>query len=198
MIIGYKRMCAFWFSGFLRVPLLQDYRYLLRLDDDSCILGKINFDVFQHLKSRNIHYAYREIGLDPKDVVVGLGDFVDHYVKGKAINITHPTVYPKVLKKGASSDNMPTFDTNIEIIDMKRFLERDIAEFAHWVDTSKMIFHRRWGDAPLRLVEAMVFLDEDKVMRLCDFDYQHSSWDISRRCRRGSKSKRALHEHINS
>ena len=189
--LGYKRMCAFWFSGFLEVPLLQKYRYIFRLDDDSCIRSKLNFDVFRYLEANEFQYAFRDMGQDPDNVVHGLSDFVIEYVTQRGINATHPTLLSIITEIGPDQI-FPTFDTNIEIIDTHRFREADIADFAAYISSTNMIFHRRWGDAPLRLMEALLFLKENQLMRVCDFAYQHSSWPLSRRCRRHYKSKKVL------
>ena len=79
--INYKRMCAFFFSGFLKVPLLQEYRYLMRLDDDTCILDHINFDIFKDMQLRNVYYAFQAMFCDPNDVVLGLREYVLNYTE---------------------------------------------------------------------------------------------------------------------
>lgn len=69
--IEYKRMCHFYVKGFTQIPLLMEYRYLFRLDDDTCILDPINYDLFQYLHEKNAVYAYSGLFVDPADVVKG-------------------------------------------------------------------------------------------------------------------------------
>lgn len=173
--IAYKRMCAFWFAGFLDVPEIQDYRYVFRLDDDSCITSEIKYDIFKDLQSRGTHYAFRELFSDPDYVVNGLIAFVDEYVKLNGINATHPKLYHHVSRLSQKAF-VPSFSTNFEIIDTIRFRAADISDFSNYVLASDMIFHRRWGDAPLRVMQALLFLERDSLLNICDFDYIHSAW----------------------
>eukprot|EP01035_Chromulina_nebulosa_P033280 gene33280-44550_t len=77
--LDYKQMLSFMFYGFTKVPQLNKYRYLLRLDDDSCFQDAINYDMFQEMLSNDAHYAFREMYVDLDHVVVGLPQFVEDY-----------------------------------------------------------------------------------------------------------------------
>ena len=173
--LSYKRMCAFWFSGFLNVPIIADFRYILRLDDDSCIRSSVNYDIFKELEARGAHYAFRELGGDPDFVVRGLYDFLDKYVSERRIKVTHPRLFNQTMKS-LSINPFPMFLTNFEVIDTHRFRAPDIVDFSQYVADSKMIFHRRWGDAPLRMAQALMFLERDSIFSTCDFEYVHSAW----------------------
>ena len=174
-------MCAFWFAGFLDVPEMKDFRYILRLDDDSCIASDIKYDIFMELQVRGTQYAFQGVFDDLNFVVSGLLSFVDDYVKGKGINPTHPKLYHH-LKQLPSQANIPAFATNMEIIDTIRFRAADIANFSSYIMSSKMIFHRRWGDAPLRMIQALLFLEGDGLLNICDFEYIHSAWPVYNFC----------------
>ena len=41
---SYHHMCYFWFKQVFELKIIQRYRYLMRLDDDSQIQGKIVFE----------------------------------------------------------------------------------------------------------------------------------------------------------
>ncbi len=67
---------------------------------------------------------------------------------------------------------------------------------------SNNIYHRRWGDAPLRFLQVQMFYSNDEVdtvvtyplhevffhggmaqvVKFCEFGYQHSTWPVSERC----------------
>ena len=172
---SYRYMCSFFFSGFLKVPLLQEYRYLMRLDDDTCILDHINFDIFNDMQLRNVYYAFQAMFCDPNDVVLGLREYIYDYVSTYDITPANPKLIAKIT--AYSPLCYPSFSTNFEVIDTWRYRQADIAHFLHNITDSNLIFHRRWGDAPLRMVIAQLFWDPDEVMRLCEFDYQHSNWE---------------------
>ena len=41
---NYHHMCYFWFKQVFELKVIQQYRYMMRLDDDSQIHGKLVFD----------------------------------------------------------------------------------------------------------------------------------------------------------
>jgi hypothetical protein len=180
--IGYKRMINFWLSGFLDVPALQEYRYLLRLDDDSCVRSSINYDIFKELEAHDAHYGFRGVMSDYDFVVQGLYPFVDKYVKSNNITVTHPALYDSLSLETSNVSSVPAFSTNIEIIDMVRYRQPDIMGFVNHIAKENMVFHRRWGDAPLRMAIALMFLHPNSILYLCDFEYLHSFWHIMRAC----------------
>ena len=56
---GYHHMCAFWLRGLFLHPRLSGVRYVLRLDADSYLVGRIEYDLFERLARRGVRYAYR-------------------------------------------------------------------------------------------------------------------------------------------
>ena len=178
--INYKRMCSFFFSGFLKVPLLQEYRYLMRLDDDTCILDHINFDLFHEMAVGNVYYAFQAIFCDPDFVVKGLREYVFNYTESTGLTVANPPLYELITNRGQICYD--SFSTNLEVIDTWRYRQADIDHFLQNITDSNLIFHRRWGDAPLRMVIAQLFWGPDEVMRLCEFDYQHSDWEATDMC----------------
>lgn len=76
----YKRMYNFFFKGFTEVPLLMDYKYLLRLDGDTCLLDHINFDVFEFFNHKKAAYAYSHLWSDLGEGVTGIHNFTATYV----------------------------------------------------------------------------------------------------------------------
>ena len=180
--INYKRMCQFFFSGFLNVPILREYRYLLRLDDDTCILNPVNFDLFQEMADHNVYYSYQHIFPDPAFVVQGLREYIADYTISIGLTVANPLLYEVITSRGKILYDYDSFATNLEVIDTWRYRQADIAHFLQNITESNLIFHRRWGDAPLRMVIAQLFWGPSDVMRLCEFDYQHSAWPLSPMC----------------
>lgn len=187
---NYKQMCAFWSAGFLRVPILKTFRYILRMDDDTCIASRINYDIFEDMHSLNVHYAFHSLFLDLKHVVVGLDQFVRDYINSTRINIANKHLYDNSYK--LNQNRKWSFSTNLEVVDMKRFRQPDIQHFIQAVTESNYIFHRRWGDAPLRFIIGWLFLGPSQILWLCDFVYQHSNWPQFELCPHRSASINAV------
>jgi hypothetical protein len=175
--MNYKRMCHFFFKGFTQVPVLMQYRYLLRLDDDTCLLDHINYDIFQVLAERRAAYAYSHIWYDAEAVTKGLYTFVDQYVRNHSIPIKNPALYNATTGASDFPNTVPCFNTNFEVINTVRYRDPAVRSFVDAVVASNMIFHRRWGDAPLRVPLAMLFWEDSELVRLESADVQHSAWD---------------------
>ena len=193
--IEYKNMIAFMVYGFTRVPELAQYHYLMRLDDDSCISDAINYDMFAEMRSRRAMYGFHDMFLDPTHVVVGIKEFMDDYAeqavqnniassshlrRDKTTKWANPVLHDwrNDLKMTVS----PAFADNFEIINVRRYMEPDIMHFLRHVEDSHMIYHRRWGDSPIRYYLAELFWGSQEVLWFCDFDFQHSSWAPSKMC----------------
>ncbi len=170
--LAYKRMCHFYFQGFTEVPVLMQYKYLMRMDDDTCIQDNINFDVFQNMEDRNAAYAHSSIWMDGPHVTEGLYPFAENYLKEHNLTWTNPELRKRVY----SYSSAPAYNTNLEIINTVRYTLPAVSAFINYVVESNMIFHRRWGDAPLRFVLSLMFWKEVEVVALDSFDHQHSTW----------------------
>ena len=182
--IDYKRMCAYWFSEFLKTPTLMDYRYLFRLDDDTCILDPINYDIFKEMESRGVYYAYQALDYVPYFYAKELNNFTERYIAENNITVANPYAREivNIRESKFSHPAYPAFLSNLEVIDTYRYRAPDIQHFLNAVMDSKNIFHKGWGDAFLRFTVGELFWGPHKVLRLCEFSYQHSNWDIKQQC----------------
>eukprot|EP00597_Dinobryon_sp_UTEXLB2267_P003429 CAMPEP_0170066496 /NCGR_PEP_ID=MMETSP0019_2-20121128/6173_1 /TAXON_ID=98059 /ORGANISM="Dinobryon sp., Strain UTEXLB2267" /LENGTH=290 /DNA_ID=CAMNT_0010273603 /DNA_START=155 /DNA_END=1027 /DNA_ORIENTATION=- len=180
----YKRMIAFTFHGFTHVPYLKRYRYLMRMDDDSCILNPIQFDIFQRMQQQNYTYAYKQIFRDPEWAVKGLNDFAEDYMNSHKLQWKNPQL--RALVKSIK-ENLYSFSTNFEVLDMKAYRSKENMKFVHHMIESNKIYHRRWGDAPIRFLQIQMFYSNAEVLKICEFGYQHSIWAPSPICVNTSK-----------
>lgn len=178
--INYKRMCHFFFKGFLQVPYLMDYKYLMRMDDDTCILDHINFDMFRYLDQKNIAYAYSSVWYDGAAVTRGLNQFVTKYAEQYQVQWANPVLRNATLRLDGYPKTVPAFNTNLEIINTVRYRDPEVLHFINAVVESNNIFHRRWGDAPLRFPLAELFWQEKEIVKLDSFEHQHSIWEVFR------------------
>ena len=180
--LGYKKMCAFKTFGFLKAPYIQNKEidYMMYIDDDACLTEQIKYDVFQKMQQHKVAYAYKQLFLDRNYVVSGLGDFVNNFQKKNKRKYSNPELAQWLEENGfkAGEASHWSFGTNLEWIDLKEYQRPDIMKFHKTIEESGMIFHRRWGDAPLRFLLAYLFWDSTQVMRICS-EYMHSHWQPS-------------------
>jgi hypothetical protein len=155
--LDYKKMIRFFIQGITEVELLQQYKYLMRIDDDGCIEDPINYDIFHEMKLDNAYYAYRSIFSDPPHVTTGLYDFVKNYTRDNDIAIANEALHEAVLTT-CNKGTYPAFSSNIEIIDLERYMQPDIMHFIGKVkpftSTSKLVNIRyNEGDGGARCTE---------------------------------------------
>lgn len=174
--LAYKRMCHFYFQGFTEVPVLMQYKYLMRMDDDTCIQNNINYDLFQNMEDRNAVYAHSSVWLDGPQVTQGLYPFAESYLNEHNLTWSNPELRKRVY----SYTSAPAYNTNLEIINTVRYTLPPVTQFINYVVESNMIFHRRWGDAPLRFVLSLMFWKEAEIVTLDNFDHQHSTWAVEK------------------
>lgn len=174
--LSYKRMCAFMFRGMFRLKALLRFRYLLRLDDDACIESEVKYDIFTEMRDNSLVYGFYDTMLDADYVTIGLYDLYESYIRDNNLVLPNPEVAEAVRSGRFAPDlntSFPAFATHFEVIDTARYRMPDITKFMRNVTVSKMIFHRRWGDAPLRFVIALLFWGPMEVLYLADLTVLH-------------------------
>ena len=62
--IGYRMMCRAWSGIIQRHPVLAGFDMYMRLDDDSAIWQIPDWDIFAHVRSRGLLYAYYSSATD--------------------------------------------------------------------------------------------------------------------------------------
>ena len=103
-------------NRFTHVPQLRSFRYLIRLDDDACILDSIQFDIFKRMQAERIKYAYKQIFVDPKVYVRGLDAFAESFMQENGLKWSNV-----MLRQQAKSGHLLSFSTNLEALDMMKY-----------------------------------------------------------------------------
>ena len=177
--LAYKRMCYFYTKGFTEVPLLMDYKYLMRFDDDTCILDNINFDIFQVMERKKFAYAYNAVWDDSAIYTRDIYKFTDNYAREHQIKWKNPTLHKATINSSRFPDKVPNFNTNLEVINtVTYYRDPAVMGYINAIADSNLIFHRRWGDAAVRFITAQLFWTEKQLYKLTDFELLHSNWEV--------------------
>jgi hypothetical protein len=147
--IQYKKMIKFFWKGFSTIPLIRKFRYVLRMDDDTCFRSQVKYDFFQRMKKSSAQYGFATVVFDSLTVSNGFLTFIEDYSLRNKLSIH------KELKNISDFFQLnyrlvPNFGTHLEVIDIRRYLRNDIQRFIDTIIDSEFIFSRRWGDALLR------------------------------------------------
>ena len=171
--MGYRHMCRFFSGMIFRQPVICKYDWFWRLDTDSFLLEKINYDVFKFMDDNNFEYGYNRICRDQPLVVVGLGEAAKKYLKDN--NIT-PNFLHKFEREGVW--DRFTYFTNFAIAKVSFWRRKDVDAFFNFIDRNGWIYTRRWGDAPLHLIAISTFMKENKTHCFNDIAYKHQHFVI--------------------
>jgi alpha 1,2-mannosyltransferase len=169
--MGYRHMCRFFSGTIFYHPALKDFDYYWRLDTDSFLLDKINYDVFQFMQERNLEYGYIHINKDEPDAIKGLWEITKRYIEDNNIN-------PKFLHKFTPNEDWDRsyYYTNFEISKLDFWRSDEFMNYFKYIDESGGIYKYRWGDHVIHLLAVSIFLPENKVHRFSDIAYQHQGF----------------------
>lgn len=163
--IGYRSMCLFFFCDVFK--LLENYKYYCRLDTDSFIIKKIDFDFFNYMNSNDLEYGYIAEIIESKIAVKNIDSYLDSIEYVKKIKHNNLDIFDN------GHYNLRCFYTNFEILDMSILKNENIAKFVHDLKKSNNIFNYRWGDAPLRTIMISLFVEKNKIVRFGNINYRH-------------------------
>ena len=148
-------MCWFFSGGMYEQPIMDNYKYYLRLDTDSYILSPVNCDLFDIMEKGKYKYSTikEAIQFDHPDVCVGLWDFC-----------------------WRDSHNIPEremFYTNWEMGEVEFFRGGFYYAFFKRIEEHGGIYRHRWGDAIVKRIGVGLFTTPEQIMYPSGWIYQH-------------------------
>ncbi|CAF3403610.1 unnamed protein product [Rotaria socialis] len=159
----YHHMCYFWFKQVFELKIIQRYRYMMRLDDDSGIEGKWP-NVFEIIaKHRAVYLANMRI-VDFEYVLPGtklVRNLTIAFIKTYKITPQNPDMLAEVFNHTIET---PGYWNNLEVMDLLFLRQPRIAEFTRLVDESMGVYLYRWGDAPLRFIILALFANATQIL----------------------------------
>ena len=166
---NYQQMCRFWFKLVLDIPLVHEYEYFMRLDDDSRIRG-VWFDIFEFMKMKNATYF---ANIEEADSERGLPGLME--LRTLTMNFTEKyRVVPKDPGRLVRAFDIPghirLYNTNFDLIKVDFFRRPEVRQWNDVVDESFGIFKYRWGDHVLRYLTTALFARSDEVLVRTNFN----------------------------
>lgn len=176
--VGYKHMCRFFAGQVYNHPALMQYDWYMRLDSDSFLLSKINFDMFERMDQSGQEYGYIcEYDVDSEATSKGFFDTTMQYFKDNGIV---PTCLDSKLVNGKW--NLDVFYTNFVIGKMSFFRSERYQNYYKYLDATGNFYYRRWGDHDVHWFAVNSFLNENQIWCIKDVTYQHGSWVKNIQC----------------
>lgn len=199
--IGYKHMCRFYSLQIF--DYLDDYDYVMRLDDDGFIETPVGFDLFEHMEEQGAEFLYRILDWDThKPTLNRFPQIVHRYIEERGLTI--PGSYdfidvklrteqpPHTRHKWHTYPGLQTWSkgvmgfctklhsilgyySNFYASRLDFWRRPDVQDFLNYIDKDGCIYYWRVGDQPIHAAALQLFLDPDKIIRTNSFTYNHYS-----------------------
>ena len=166
--LGYLHMCRFASNitsygavGCIGEPL-RKYDYLMRIDDDSWFIKKIEFDLFddQHILSSG--FSSERVSLEVrKNCSENLFAFYKDYLKKNNI-VPKSNTMREILKQNNEDAflQLALPAGNLTIFNIKRFLNYPWHSYLEQINKFAGDYKYRWGDTDIIGIFAYTFFDE--------------------------------------
>ena len=153
--LGYLHMCRFAtnLTSYGKIGCLsnklKNYEMLMKIDDDSGFIGKINYDLFDKLKEYPYvsGYTWNTFNYTHKDTRIGLWEFYKNYLK-KYDYIPKSENLRKALKYDDENimHKMYWSSGNCNLYNIKKFKESPWDEYQNELNNFAGDYKHRWGD----------------------------------------------------
>jgi len=171
--LSYYNMIRWNVIELFKHPDISNLEYVMRLDSDSEIRSTIMEDLFVIMDNSRSVYAYKFDSFETKDfgVTDGLANFARSYIHANDLLTTNEVSISALPHDGS----MPAFYNNFEIIYVPFLKSKDVWKFINAIDSTDMIYRKRWGDAPIRYLIMNIFAEQDQVWKVSKdvFQYCH-------------------------
>jgi len=165
--LGYRHMCRFFSGEIFKRQELNEYRFYMRMDNDSFILKDVTYNVFDYMESNKKHYGFiaPAVQYDHPKVSEGLWDeSLEWYNKNKNICVLEPLKDIELYKM---------YYTNFEICSLEWFKTGNYMKYYDFIDSLGGFFTKRWGDAIVRYLGVNLLMHEDNKYPIYDIAYRH-------------------------
>jgi hypothetical protein len=168
---NYQIMIRFWFKILFELPQFKQYEYIMRLDDDSKILG-IWINVFDEMRSKRAVYFANDQDVDLEETLPGTMKLP--YIALKYIILNNITVkQPEMIRYGFGDSHILSYFNNFEVMQLEFFRRQDVRQWIEEVDRTNGIFKYRWGDAPLRYITLAIFAETHEVLHRSQYNLSY-------------------------
>lgn len=164
--ISYRKMCRFHAKEIYEYPIIQDFDYLFRLDDDSLITNPVHYDVFKFMQEKRLLYGYIWMHYDALSCTEGLWEATENYVNisGVTPHFFHEWKRPRL------------YYNNFEISKTQLWLSPEYRAYVNYLDQLGGMFYHRWGDAPIKGLAVSMFINQNQTHLFSDIPYKHNTF----------------------
>lgn len=163
--VGYRLMMRWYAVLIWRYLDAEGYTHCMRLDDDSYVLSKITYNVFDFMRKNKKRYAFRQPAHE------GGGPEFDALMDGYLAE--NPNATTRESLELYERDRMVGFYNNFFVADVSFFVTPPASSLLRVIDESKLMFTHRLGDLIIQSAAVRLFLKPEEVHWFRDFTYEH-------------------------
>lgn len=162
--VGYRHMMRWYavkiwdFFHLLNQQEGCEYKYIMRLDEESYLHSPIDYNLFDHMKNHDYVYGFRQCSYEMGPVQQVFKNFTKE----------NPDI-PIYRKSGG----LCGFYNNFFIASLDFFRSPHVQQFLQWVDQQGVIYQKRVNDLVLQTAAVYAFAPPTKIHRFLDFTYEH-------------------------
>lgn len=156
--IGCRHLGRFFSYDAYNHPIFKDYNYVWRLDADSFIMGKIDYDVFQYMEDNKYIFGYMVAILEHENFRKNFSETVSAY-----------------FKKDIQWDGKCYYG-NFSISNLDFWRSKEYTNFYNYIDKGGWIYKYRWGEQMLHYIAVQMFLKESQIHKFDDIPYRHQAF----------------------
>lgn len=145
-----------------------NYRYILRLDEDSYIHSPIKYDIFNVMATQKYVYGFRMCAYEMQ---------VTRRMSALWLNR-----HEKFVPQRELSLEMCGFYNNFFVADLQFFARPDVIAFLDFIDRQGHIYRRRLGDLMIHSMAVYWFAESREIYRFLDFTYEHGTRNNTNGC----------------
>jgi alpha 1,2-mannosyltransferase len=169
--VGYRHMMR-WYGlklydfarDYAQVEGGCNYRYLMRMDEDSFLLSTIDYDLFDFMQMHNYSYAFRMCSFEMETTL--WEDYLDHI---QHCGLSLPTNIPL----RPMDAKLCGFYNNFFIVENHFMMQPDVQQFVQWIDALGTIYRDRYNDLRIQTMLVYAFLPPERIHRFLDWSYEH-------------------------
>ena len=153
--LDYLHMCKFAsnLTSFGKVGCinqnLKKYDHLMKIDDDSGFIKKINFDLFDVLNKypSASGYTWNTFEYSHKETRIGLWEFYKDYLKQFGYSPKNNLLKDAVLRNDENLMHKINWSSgNLNLFNINKISQEPWEEYQQYVNESNGIYKNRWGD----------------------------------------------------
>jgi hypothetical protein len=157
----------------INTNLGTNYRYIMRMDEESFLHTPIRYDLFQFMSKGQYYYAYRIRSYEMASIQKVLHNFT---------TFARQTLDPNWTKIRHFNGAYCGFYNNWFIADLNFFLSKDVQFFFRWIDDNGYMYRDRLNDLVIQTCAVYSFCPEGRVHRFLDWTYEHFTVNSSSGC----------------